>query len=261
MGGSFEQVVEATKTQIAGFAKLLPRAIIKLPPAVRFRSENAINGFARAKALLPVDREMASFRAITAGEEAASALIRSLQLRGYEGADLIDLKRHSHKAAVPFFLAAIQYELSRNGNISLTVSLSVDPPKLTVALPLAQFVILPNDMDNLHLELVDPLGFVSKNGDIDAANYFDDAVKTVAGSRKVDKLIAAEANGRNRLLYAHDNGIPKSQVTLHSIESRERNGILCVLLAIAVLQVEHQQDFARQSLGGYLKVIGRTAAE
>jgi hypothetical protein len=61
------------------------------------------------------------------------------------------------------------------------------------------------------LELVDPLEFVSKNENIDAVNYFDDAVRKVAGSRKVDKLIAAKANSRNRLLYAHDNGIQRAK--------------------------------------------------
>lgn len=240
---------------------LLPKALAKLPSAVRFRGENALDGFAKAKTLLSIDREMASFRAITAVEEAASALIRSLQIREYPGSDVIDLKRHSHKMAVPFFLAAVQQTFYDQGQLTIVIKLSVNPPKLIVALPIGQFVELPQDLSDLHLEFVDPLGMKGSTPGIDLDRYFDAAVKKIAKSRKVDKLIAEAANARNRILYAHDTGLPKSGVTLESINVRESQGRLCLLLAIAVLQVDHHQDFALQCLEGYLKVIGRTGRE
>jgi hypothetical protein len=252
---------DLAQNQIAPVLKLLPQAVSRLPLPVRFRAENALRGFEQAKVLLPIDREIASFRAITAVEEAASALIRSLQLRGYQGADLIDLKRHSHKAAVPFFLAAVRNELVSEGTLDLTIRLSIDPPKLTVALPIRQFVSVPDDMSDLRLELVDPLGFVGTKHEVRASDYFDGAVQKVAGSRRVDKLIAEEANSRNRILYAHDTGLPCSQATFESIEVRQRTGAVCLMLAIAVVQVKHKQDFAQQCLTGYLKVIGRTKVE
>lgn len=239
--------------------QLLPEAISRLTPEVRYRAENALDGFARAKMLLSIDREMASFRAITAAEEAASALIRSLQLRAYPNVSLIDLRKHAHKAAVPFFLRAVHYELtSDQKKFDLTIQLSADPPKLTVGLPLRQFVELSDDSEDVHLVFVDPLGVIGSKGGVAEINYFDAAVQKVAGSRKVDKLIASEANGRNRILYAHDTGLPRSQVTLESITQRERSANLCLLLAIAVLQVEHHQAFALQCLMGFLKVIRRS---
>lgn len=241
------------------FNGLLPKAVSRLPPEVRYRAENAIDGFARAKALLPLDREMASFRAITAAEEAASALIRSLQLRGYPGADLIDLRRHPHKAAVPFFLAAVRHEIAGDRKIDLTVTLSVDPPILTVALPVRQFADLPDHLADMHIEFADPLGMVSSKPGVAEGDVFDAAVRRVAGSRKVDKLIASEANARNRILYAHDGGLPRSQATLRSIEQRERDARLCLLLAIAIMQVDHHQGMALQCLAGFLKVISRSA--
>jgi ubiquitin len=225
---------------------------------VRYRAENSLDGFSRAKTLLDIDREMASFRAITAGEEAASALVRSLQIREYPGAQYIDLKRHTHKAAVPFFLRAVQHQLAKDRDVKITVTLEADPPKLTVALPIKELVTLPAEMADLHLQFSDPLGMVGTQAGIDASNFFDAAVRKVAGSRKVDKLIASEANSRNQILYAHDSGLPVSQVTLQSIESRERSACLCIILAVAVLQVNHHQEFALQCLKGFLKVIGRT---
>lgn len=241
--------------------EILPQAIERLPRPVRYRAQNALDGFSRAKALLPIDREIASFRAITAAEEAASALIRSLQLREYPGANLIDLRKHPYKAAVPFFLGAVRHALAGEREFDIRLTLSADPPKLTVALPLRQFVALPDDLVNVHLELVDPLGMVGTTPGTDAGAYFDAAVQKVAGSRQVDKLIASEANSRNRILYAHDGGLPRSQATLASIEQRERGAILCMLLAVAVMQVEHHQGMALQCLAGFLKVIGRAAAD
>lgn len=239
------------------FLKLLPQAVSNLPNPVRYRAENALTGFQRAKTLLPIDREIASFRAITAAEEAASALIRSLQLRDYPGADRIDLKRHDHKAAVGFFLDAIRVEVTQGGTLDVTVTLAVNPPKLTVSLPIRQFVQLDDDLQNLHVQFVDPLGWVGTKEGVEQEHYFDAAVQKVAQSRKVDKLLASLANSRNRILYAHDGGLPKSEVTQHAIEQRKRLGIVCIVLSIAVLQVEHHQGAALQCLAGYLKIISR----
>ncbi len=241
--------------------RLLPKAIKNLPGPIRYRAENALDGFTRAKELLPLDREIASFRAITAAEEAASALIRSLQLRNYPNADNIDLWRHPHKAAVYFFLNAVRHEIAQHREITLTVTLSADPPKITVALPIRQFVQLPPDMQSYQLELAEPLCIIGSRPGIADDDYFDAAVRKVAGSRKVDKLIAAEANGRNRILYAHDAGLPVSLATLEGIERREGGAKLCIMLAIAVMQVEHHQGMALQCLRGFLKVIGRADAQ
>ena len=242
------------------FDRLLPKAVHGLPPAVRYRARNSLEGFERAKLLLPLDREIASFRAITAVEEAASALIRSLQLRDYPGAHQIDLKNHSHKAAVPFFLSAVRNEIAGDRTIDLTVTLLIDPPKLILALPVRQFADLSEESANVHLELVDPLGIVAARSGVEDGDFFDAAVQRVAGSRKVDRFIATEANARNRILYAHDGGLPRSEATLQSIEHRERDARLCLLLAIAVMQVTHHQGMALQCLAGFLKVIGRSRA-
>lgn len=241
--------------------RILPKAIKNLPGPIRYRAENALDGFRRAKELFPLDREIASFRAITAAEEAASALIRSLQLRDYPNADNIDLWRHPHKAAVYFFLSAVRHEIARHQDMTLTIRLSAAPPRLTVAIPVRQFGEFPPDMQTYQIELVDPLGMTGSRPGVAEDDYFDAAVQKIAGSRKVDKLIATEANGRNRILYAHDGGLPRSQATLEGIEHREGGAKLCIMLAIAVMQVDHHQGMALQCLRGFLKVIGRADAQ
>ena len=76
-------------------------AVENLPDEVRFRAINSFEGFDRARRLISFDREMASFRAITAEEEAVAALFRSLQIRNYPGADRLSLYSHRRKATAP----------------------------------------------------------------------------------------------------------------------------------------------------------------
>lgn len=103
----------------------------------------------------------------------------------------------------------------------------------------------------------EPLGGVAKIPGVEDDNHFDEAIEKVAGGRKVDKLLTAQVNARNRILYAHDSGVPASQVTAEAIDRRERTAHLCILLAVAVLQIERPQSFAMQCLRGFLKIIGR----
>lgn len=55
----------------------------KLPGNIRFRALNALEHFGRAIDLIEIDKAMASFRAITGEEEAASALMLAVALRRY----------------------------------------------------------------------------------------------------------------------------------------------------------------------------------
>ena len=104
-------------------------------------------------------------------------MIRSLQLREYPGAHLIDLRKHQHKAAIPFFLNAVQHEIVGDSELDLTVTLSADPPKLTVAMPVKQFAKLPDEFANVHVEFVEPLGMVGSKEGMPESEYFDAAVQ------------------------------------------------------------------------------------
>jgi hypothetical protein len=236
---------------------MIAKAIEKLPREVRYRAQNALEGFRRAHVLLPIDREMSSFRAITAEEEAVACLFRALQFRGYPGASSLSLKLHQHKSGAVFFLAAVRHEIVRAGNLRLIVTVSPEPPSVTVALPLSQFLSVDGKLADAHLELAEPLGFVHSTPNVDEFEHFDAAVAKVADGKKVDKLIDGIANARNKILYAHDTGLPVSRVDADGIAQRERTADLFLLLAIAVLQVEGHQAMATQCLRGFLKVIGR----
>lgn len=66
----------------------IEEAIEKLKvPRIRHACRNAFNHLRKAWVLHPIDAEMSSFRAITAEEEAAAAVIRALRHKHYPNAE------------------------------------------------------------------------------------------------------------------------------------------------------------------------------
>ena len=238
----------------------LRRAVAKLPKQVRLRAENAFDGFDRARALLPIDREMASFRAITAEEEAAAALFRSLQLRAYPGSETLNLGNHRHKAALGPFIQAVKVALSAGHDRNLRLTIDWSEPSLEVSIPLSEVGVAFEGSENLQLTLVEPLGMLHRKGNEHPSEFVDKAMQVVAGAANSDtitKLIAKEANARNRLLYASDDALPQSKVTAESIETRQQRADIALYLCIAVLQTRNHQALAKQSLEAFLKVVGK----
>src|SRR5690606_35800207 len=93
-------------TNVEKLGEVLRLAAAKLPKPVRMRAQSSLEGFGRALALFEVDRVMSSSRATTAEEDASAPVFLALQIRRYPGSDLLDLKRHDHKAALRPVLAA-----------------------------------------------------------------------------------------------------------------------------------------------------------
>ncbi len=81
---------------------------------------------AEATILDGVDLEMAAFRAITAEEEAASALFHSLKRRRYAGAARLSPRNHVHKNAVAPFCTAVSRVLAATEEIGMKSGLLLD---------------------------------------------------------------------------------------------------------------------------------------
>lgn len=75
------------------------------------------------------------------------------------------------------------------------------------------------------------------------------------GQNSIKSYVKTQANLRNQVLYASDNGIPS--VTLGDGALVERAKRVCVLLCISIiiLQTDQKQLFAIQCLEGFLKAI------
>jgi hypothetical protein len=71
----------------------IEKCIEMLAGRPRHCGRSAFRHLRKAWMLYPIDREMALFRAITAEEEAATALILAMKQRRYPGAELLDYRR------------------------------------------------------------------------------------------------------------------------------------------------------------------------
>lgn len=238
----------------------LALAVMKLPKPVRFRAQNAIIGFERAIRLIDIDREMASFRAITAEEEAAAALFMALKLRKYPGAEKLNLGNHRHKAALGPFLQAVRQSLGEGPVKSPKMTFDYRAPYLHVHFPLSVLgVKSPEGMD-FHVTLEEPLHVHSQNPSRDGPYLFEKEIEQVATASdftSIERLVAQQANSRNTLLYASDSGLPVSRATLETITARRNQAELALFLAIAILQTKTLQSLALRALEAFLGVVGQ----
>lgn len=233
----------------------------RLPWSVRYRGLNAIQGVSKAKALLPLDREMASFRAITAEEEAASALFMALKLRNYPGADKLNLGNHRHKAAVPPFLQVIAQSISKGPFTKGSFDFNWNKPSITIHFPLSSLGVQLPGSEDFRLTLEEPLHMLQSVGD-ERPYLFESEIAELAGAQtqaNIEKVIAAQANARNTLLYASDASLPISEATEEILAKRAASVEIILLVTIAIMQTRIHQFMALQGLQAFLGVVAPNA--
>lgn len=243
----------------ARMRSLLKKAAEKLPGSVRYRLLNACDGVERAEKLLDMDREIASFRAINAQEEAACAVFNSLKIKKYPRAEELNIYSHPHKAAFWFIVDALHHSLGQGmKDLNFNFTIDAKKPEVVISIPTKQFGVELPGTPNLAIQLVDPFHLLqSKDG---LPDTFDAEIKEVLsarGARKVDRYVKALANDRNKILYATDQGLPVSRVTLESIHARRDRIYLALVLCIGILQTDTIQHFVEQGLEALLKAVGK----
>jgi hypothetical protein len=99
-------------------------------------ARSAVRHMIRASKLKGIDPEMAAFRALTAEEEAASALIHSLKWHRYKLSEQLKPRDHIQKAAVyPFFLAVeglLARGVPREADPQLEIDESSPKPRIRI---------------------------------------------------------------------------------------------------------------------------------
>lgn len=219
-------------------------------------ARNAIHHLERAWKLREIDPEMAVFRAITAEEEAATAIFLVLKEQGYENAEKIKFKKHSYKQALEPFLRGIgkfadkwskepgfpfgeKYVLSLEGkgqDKKLSLSFNFHERMITCIPPLG-FSIMLNDRQYF---------FEKELLEITSGKTREDIVKHVERT----------ANKRNELLYAQPNGIP----SVGNIDGflKKRRDVVIGFLRIYGLVYPYREKaiFVQQALNAFLIMMG-----
>jgi len=248
-------VVEPEPINVEEYSKALRRLSAGLPGELRFRFESTLNHIDKSLILFDFDREMASFRAITAEEEAATALMHALRLRRYAHAQKFNPRSHQHKAAILACLVAI-----RNSVQPLLVKFNLifdyKNTRIDIKLPLSNFGV--EGGENFALQPSDPLDFLHSRSDVAEKDLFTDVLDELAGNlnfRDIKAMVASQANHRNMLLYASDNAVPKSRATLEALQTRQLRSFALLTLTVMIWQKKGRQTFVSQAILAFLGII------
>ena len=204
-----------------------------------------------------LDPEMAIFRAITAEEEAASAIFIALKDKGYDNAKKIKFKRHSYKQALEPFIRSISFFSEKwskepgfpfGKNFRLSIEGEDKNKKLTLSLYFKDGMVTA----------IPPLGFtISLNG---LPYHFENELNSLtSGQNKNDIInhINKRANLRNEVLYAQSAGIPKITSNIEN-HIKKRKNIVFMLLKIYGLIYPYNEKalFVQQALNSFLIMMG-----
>ena len=248
-----------------GGLKLVESSLRKLasnmPGVVKFRLLNTLENFDRSFALLERDREIASFRAITGEEEAATALIKALQLRRYPHAAEFNPRSHQHKWALIACVMAIADDVSPMLK-EFQLVFSFAKRRVDVKIPLSNFDVTGGD--KYAIQPVEPLDLTSRKYGLDDEDVFAEALKNLAkrsNFKHIKEMVSVQANARNTLLYASDRSMPESEASLRGIENRRKRALILLVLAIMILQSKKHQALVQQAILAFLSAISRLPRE
>jgi hypothetical protein len=229
----------------------------RMPGTVKFRLLNTLEHIDRAFQLFEIDREIASFRAISAEEEGAAALIKAIQLRRYAHAKKFNVRDHQHKAAV---LACVKAVASQLQPILKEFQLTFDFKKkrADVKIPLSNFDVTGGE--DYAIQPVEPLDFAHHSEGKSETAFFDEALESLAARsnfENIKRMISAQANARNTLLYASDSALPLSRATRDALENRRTWSLTLLVLTTMVLQSRKHLSLVSQAISAFLGVISK----
>ena len=218
-------------------------------------ARNAYRHLKKACSLDGVDLEMAAFRAITAEEEAASAIFHSLRRRGYRGAEKLNIWKHLHKNAVVPFCKAVAGVLAMTEGAGIKSDLYLDksenPWRFRVQINVEH--VVPGKK---YAYPEPPLHFT-----ISRASHphdFTDKLEEIAKKRNlrsIKKYLEGRANMRNRILYASNKGAPEVTSLGNFLTTQRQNIFILVVLYLMIDPYPKKQLFVQQCLQSFLKML------
>jgi hypothetical protein len=209
----------------------------------------------RAWTLKDIDPEMAAFRALTAEEEAASALLHSLKWHRYKLSEQLNPRQHIQKAAVYPFSLAVESILARGVPPEADAQLEIDESGTT---PQIRIKVRSHDKEGVPRWAypVPPLHF-----DVRIDNElvdFSEQIKELTSHRNAKTIIdyvRRRANRRNQLLFASDKGIPNIEGIDDFLIEQEKITYRILTIFLMVDPYPTKQIFVEQCLNAYLKML------
>jgi hypothetical protein len=239
----------------------LEEAVEKLkPPRIRNACRNALNHLRKAWLLHPVDAEMSLFCAITAEEEAATAMVRALNHQDYPNAERLKERHHPHKASIWPFVTAVADKMVEKNIPMPSVSLRIEgEPRIELSIDLASQAGLDYPLWGTPDEPFNFSMWSDRSGPFKPHDFSEElaAIAINKGAHDIEAYVASEANLRNVLLYASDQGIPSVAFEDSLLLGRRQRVTVMLVLTIAILQTKKHQLFLVQCLDALLRSVQR----
>jgi hypothetical protein len=244
--------------EISKFEERLMEHVLRTVAPGKHAARSAIRHLERAWKLVDEMPEVAVFLAITAEEEAATAVIHALRRRGYRGANVLNARRHLHKTALhPFILAICKriqaFPMLRDPKLVFDTAHSPDG----VERLRLRFTVSDENGGDVWAYPYPPLHVsIKSNGAPHDFRLEFDSLAREKNAASARKYVEGLANRRNQVLYAADRGIPTAKVAPAFFEHRKQVVFshLCIYTLIDQFSAK-EQPFAQQALDGYLAIL------
>jgi len=175
-----------------------------------YAARSSIRHMHRAFELANSMPEISTFLAITAEEEASTALFLALINKKYNEAKKLNKRNHNHKAGVYPFLGLLGETLNiTKHELPIEVTFSIPKDDQNEVLRTRMF-LGSIDGEDMYSYPDPPLNLVSVETDGNPKDYLK-GVRSVAQEKSINsiyKYITEIANIRNKMLYASDGAIP-----------------------------------------------------
>lgn len=237
---------------------IIAHLILETPAPGKHFARHALHHLKRAWEIKCIDPEMAVFRAITAEEEAATAIFHSLKRHKYPNAEKLNQRNHVHKAAVRVMFNAIKRGLATSGVENSEPQIQIDSNATPRRFQLG--IKLPSEGGPpLGAICIPPLNFSLKKNGIEF-NFMEqlEEIATEKGAKEVIDLMNKEANARNQLLYASTAGIPRlgDKPTVDEVlMARQRNVLSFLRTYLMIDPYPEHQIFVCQCLDIFLRAV------
>jgi len=199
---------------------------------------------------------MSVFRAITAEEEAASALMFALQERAYDDARKLDPRDHMQKnALIPFFIAVSSFAANALLSVGLQAPLMVirnedGGRRLMIALQMGDTIAYPTP----------PLNFSTLVGSNKKPPSYkkqiENYLKEQGESGDIIRHARNRANERNTILYASADGFRRVNRFSRSDLRLRKARVMALMGAFLMIEPWHEkQPFVQDCLYAFLGLL------
>lgn len=231
--------------------QLLKGHITKQTTSSKHSILNAWEHINKADKLYEIDKNMSAFCSITAEEEAATGLIKLIKERAYDTSKTLNSTKHAHKMSVFFVLKAFWAHLTREQRAIRNIKIvGLDKDKL-------ELHAFSDLLGENHFMVFSPLPLnlisITPNGEPHNYQPQIDELTSNTETGKLSKHIKHEANQRNILLYANQEGLPNAEFKRSFIRENEKKVLIISYLFILIAQHKEQQPL----VGRFTKVLSR----